>query len=335
MTAGRPRLRDISERAGVSRATVDRVINNRAGVQDHTRRHVLSVMAELTGGAPAGNVPPLDFVIPASDNAFMEQLVDHLWASADRHQVEIRCHRLAGIEPDDVIEALEDLGGSGRAIGLIALDHQRVREAVRRLCARGVRIVTIASDISHVPRSAYIGIDNRAAGRLAGYLTGRMAAGGRGKVALILGARAYHGHQEREIGFRSVLRERFSHLSIVAEREIHEDIETAHRETQSVLDAHSDLAAVYCIGAGQPGAARALIESGRGDSVLFICHSLTADTRDHLIDGVMDVVIDEDTSLMAERAVDTLLAAAQGRSPPATPAMRIQAIFAENLPVEP
>lgn len=335
MSARRPRLRDISERAGVSKATVDRVLNNRSGVQDHTRRHVLSVVAELSGNrGRLSQQIPLDFVIPASGNIFMDELVERLRSAAERLDVEIRCHRLPGIAPGDVIEMLRGLGETARAVGLIALDHQRVREAVRRLCAGGVRVVTIASDIGSVPRAAYVGIDNRAAGRLAGYLTGRMVPSGSGKVALILGARGYHGHQEREIGFRSILRERFGHLHIAEEREIHEDIETGYRETAAILAQHRDLAALYCIGAGQPGVARALKESGRASSVMLTGHSLTAETRDSLIDGVMDVVIDEDMPQMAERAVACLLAASHGRAPPATTPIRIQAIFAENLPVE-
>ncbi len=337
MSARRPRLRDISERAGVSKATVDRVVNNRAGVQDHTRRHVLSVIAELAGGVPSNeDTIRLDFVIPDSGNAFMRQLVDHLRRAAERRiGVDVTFHHLVGIEQDEVVSTLERLDDADRAVGLIALDHQKIREAVRGLCGRGIPVITIASDISNVPRAAYVGIDNRAAGRLAGYLTGRMVRNGAGKVALILGARAYHGHQEREIGFRSVLRERFSDLHIVAEREIHEDIDTAHRSTLAVLKQHADLDAIYCIGAGQPGVARALIETGRAASVLFIGHGLSADTRTFLIDGVMDVVIDEDAALMADRAIESLVAVSRGQAPPPATAIRIQAIFAENLPVEP
>ena len=52
MAVRRPRLKEISQKAGVSKATVDRVINNRSGVQEHTRRHVLSVAAELAGESP-------------------------------------------------------------------------------------------------------------------------------------------------------------------------------------------------------------------------------------------------------------------------------------------
>ena len=340
MAVRRPRLKEISQKAGVSKATVDRVINNRSGVQEHTRRHVLSVAAELAGESPghaaqAGAIA-LDFVIPDGRNAFMSQLIADLEACARRRKdVHVAIHHLTDIGADGVAAMLDRLGESSEAIGLIALDHHRVRATVRRLCERGISIATIASDIRNVPRTFYVGVDNRAAGRLVGHLTGRLLCKERAKAALILGARAYHGHEEREMGFRSVLRERFSGLTIVAEREIHENVDTAYRETAAILKEHADLDAIYCIGAGQPGVARALVDSGRARSVVFVAHGLSDDTRGYLMEGIMDAVIDEDTSVMAEQAIERLVAARNGAPPDRQPAIRIQAIFPENIPVEP
>ncbi len=80
-----------------------------------------------------------------------------------------------------------------------------LREALRSLAADDVKVVTIASDILHVPRVAYIGIDNRAAGRLAGYVMSRfMGAGRAGKVALFAGSLSYRGREERENGLSAL-----------------------------------------------------------------------------------------------------------------------------------
>ncbi len=341
MSTRRPKLKEISEKAGVSKATVDRVINNRIGVQDHTRRHVLAVMAELAGEG-AGAAPSaqdelqLDFVIPDSRNAFMSQLIGNLEAKAQgSNGVRAVIHHMGGIDVTDVATKLDALAETSRAVGLIALDHPTIRAAVRRLCDQGIAVAAIASDIRQVPRAAYVGVDNRAAGRLAGYLTGRLLPVGSAKAALILGARGYHGHEEREMGFRSVLRERFPDLKIVAEREVHEDVDTAHAESCAILEAHPDLEAIYCIGAGQPGVARALIDTGRADKVISIAHGLSTDTRGFLLDGVLDAVIDEDTSVMADQAIDRMVAALKPGTTNRWPPIRIQAIFPENLPVEP
>lgn len=338
----RPKLKDICERAGVSRATVDRVVNHRSGVQDHTRKHVLSVIDELSGnGACRSNrtgteMLPIDFVIPDQGNAFLadqaRQIRDHANQLGD---VAVTIHRPAAATEDELAALLDTLSASTRALGIIGVDSHRIREALRGLCRRGIPVVTLASDIHNVPRTAYVGIDNHAAGRLAGYLTGRFLGREKGKAALILGSRAYRGHEEREMGFRSVLREKYPGLRIVNELEVHEDAGQAHAATLALLRDHVDLNAVYCIGAGQNGVGNALVEAGCGHRVLFIGHGLSDDTRTHLVNGVMDVVIDEDARSEARSAVDILASALRGKTEAMPGAFPIQPIFCENLPAEP
>lgn len=338
----RPKLKDICERAGVSRATVDRVVNNRNGVQDHTRKHVLSVIDELSGnGAYPTNrlgteMLPIDFVIPDQGNAFLADQAREIRDYASQlGSVAVSIHRPAAATEDELATLLDTLSASTRALGIIGVDSHRIREALRGLCRRGIPVVTLASDIHNVPRTAYVGIDNHAAGRLAGYLTGRFLGREKSKAALILGSRAYRGHEEREMGFRGVLREKFPGLRIVNELEVHEDAGQAHAATLALLDDHSDLDAIYCIGAGQNGVGQALLEANCGERVFFVGHGLSADTRAHLVNGVMDVVIDEDARREAKCAVDILLSSLRGRTVALHHAMPIQPIFCENLPSDP
>ncbi|MCR9138500.1 MAG: LacI family DNA-binding transcriptional regulator [Alphaproteobacteria bacterium] len=339
-TAKRPKLKDICAVAGVSRATVDRVINNRGGVQDHTRQHVLSVIDRLAGTGEANRPPdetvPIDFVIPDQGNAFLANqaraIVDY---ARQLGTIAATIHRPETTSEDALVALLEGLSTSTRALGIVGVDSHRVREALRGICRRGVPVVTLASDIRNVPRTAYVGIDNHAAGRLAGYLTGRLVCGNSGKAALILGSRAYRGHEEREMGFRSVLREKFPGFRIVNEMEVHEDAGQAHAATMALLTDHPDIDAIYCIGAGQNGVGQALLDAGCGDRVFFVGHGLSADTSNHLVSGVMDVVIDEDPRSEAKFAVDILASALRGKAEPPQAAIAIQPVFCENLPVAP
>lgn len=338
MARQRPKLDEIARAARVSKATVDRVLNNRSGVQEHTRRHVLAIAAELAGeqSAPGTSAKArLDFVLPGGSNAFISDLARNIEAQAARRgDVDVAIHRLNGIEPEEIAARLANLRSVCQAVGLIGLDSPAVREAVRRLIANGLVVMTLVSDISHVGRVNYIGIDNRAAGRLAGYLIGRFVPGSAGKTALLAGALAYRGHEEREMGFRHILRESFPELTIVAAREVREDAERAYRETRALLAEHPDLRAIYCIGAGQDGIARALIEAKRESSVVFVGHDLTEDTRQYLLNGVMDVAIDQNARVEAREAVDRLVRALNGEADISTATIRIQSVFRENIPNE-
>ena len=99
--------------------------------------------------------------------------------------------------------------------------------------------------------------------------------------------------------------------SIVAEREVQEDAGRAYDEVRALLADHADLLAIYCIGAGQDGVARALVETGR-DKTIFIGHDLTDGTRSMLLSGVMDAAIDQNAHVEAREAVDRLVRAIRG-----------------------
>jgi LacI family transcriptional regulator len=340
---GRATIAEIARASGVSTATVDRTLNNRPGVKARTRNQVLDAAVRLgylpehrvVAPGPAAGAVTIDFVLPGGTNTFLKILSEHLGAIAEARQGEarLRVHHIDGFDPEALARTLLDLRhGGADAIGVLPLEHPVVREAIREVVAGGVPVLTIVSDISNVPRLGYVGIDNRAAGRLAGHLLGRfMRARGR-EVALFAGSLSYRGHEEREMGFRHILAEEYPQLKVVELREVRDDAERAYAEARALLSAYPGLAGLYNIGAGNRGIARALEEAGRAGKVTFICHELTEYTRRLLVAGTVDAVIDQNPRVEARDAVDWLIHAAQRRPAPALPPIRIQAVFKENIP---
>ena len=337
----RSTLIDIAREAGVSAATVDRVLNNRAGVRSRTRQIVIETAQRLgyisaaPGATPVGTdaVIRLDFVIPMGTNTFMKMLSQQVdLQSAARADLDVRVHPIDGLNPDTLAGVLTGLRGCTQGVGVIALDHPTVREAIRGLSADGVKIVTLASDITHVQRVAYVGIDNRQAGRLAGYVLGRFL-GSREprKVAMFAGSLSYRGHEEREMGFRHVLAEEFPNLTVVELREILEDREKAYTEASALLHRYEDLAAIYNIGSGNQGIGRALQEQKRERSVVFIGHEATEPTKQMLLNGTMDAVIDQNPRVEAREALNILSRSIRGLPYESHPP-RLQIIFKENIP---
>ena len=335
---------DIAREAGVSTATVDRVLNNRSGARSRTRDLVLETAKRLgyipdgtplSAPAPVdhGAVIQLDFVLPGGDNPFIAALHEQIELQAKaRPDLAVAVHTIEGLDPDALARTLRDVGGHSQGIGVVALDHPTVREALRALAAARVEVVTLASDIHHVPRAGYIGIDNRAAGRLAGYLVSRFL-GERavGKVALIAGSLAYRGHEEREMGFRHVLAEMSPSLQMLEVREMRDDPEKAYLEAAALLDRHPDLVAIYNVGAGSTGVGRALKERGREKLVIFVGHELTDGTRELLLNGALDALIDQNPRVEAREALNVLSHVIRG-VPYHYHAPRLQVIFRENIP---
>ena len=332
---------DVARDAGVSSATVDRVLNNRPGVRYRTREIVLEVAKRLgyiSGGhapeaAAAGSPLRLDFVLPMGTNNFIRMLHQQLYQQgAARSGLDVHMHLIEGFNPDTLARKLQELGGQTQGVGVIALDHPTVREAIRKLSAAGVKVVTIASDILHVPRIAYVGIDNRQAGRLAGYVLGRfLGTTELRKVALLAGSLSYRGHEEREMGFRHILAEEFPNLQIVDLREVRDDRERAYVEASALLDRYGDLAAIYNIGAGNAGIARALKERNRSQTIMFMAHEATDENKALLLDGTIDALIDQNPRVEARETLNILCNSIQGL-PYEYHGPRLQIIFKENIP---
>ena len=338
----RSKLTDIAREAGVSTATVDRVLNNRGGVRERTREIVNEVAHRLkyvsdnsSGGSTSSAIKTrIDFVIPLGTNMFMKELIRRIQEKADAQpELDVGIHAIEGINADTLAGKLQELRGKTQGVGVIALDHPVVRAAITQLSDDGVKVATIASDILHVPRIAYIGIDNRQAGRLAGFILGKfLAREGAQKVALFAGSLSYRGHEEREMGFRHILSEEFPNLKIVEMREILDDREKAFHEASAMLDSQDDIAAIYNIGAGTQGIANALKERGRDLDTVFVGHEATPNNKALLLDGTLDAVIDQNPLVQAREVLNVLQHAIAEQ--PYTPHLpRVQVVFKENIPI--
>jgi LacI family transcriptional regulator len=193
-------------------------------------------------------------------------------------------------------------------------------------------MLTLISDLTGLPTVGYIGIDNRAAGRLAGYLLGRLMPPGRTEIALFTGSLSYRGHEEREMGFRHLIAEDFPALGIVEFREVGEDSDRARAETRALLATRPALGGVYNIGGGLRGIADALEAAGRAREIVFVGHDLTEPVRRYVLDGTVDAVIDQNPRVQAREAIERLRRAALGQDVRDWIAMRTQVIFRENVP---
>ena len=337
----RSRIPDIARAAGVSTATVDRVLHGRANVRAQTAERVMRAAAALdylpAEQALAAPAPlHLTFLLPAGSNKYLQMLGETVAYGAEHlapAPVRCRVQQVEGFDPQALAQQLLRQGRRSDGVAFMALDHPLVREAVRELAEAGVPVVTLISDLSSSRRCAYVGLDNRAAGRTAALLIGRFLGKRGAQVALIAGSRSYRAHEEREAGFLSLIDEMFPGLEVVGLREGHDDAAMNQRQTRSLLEQYPRLAGIYNIGGASDGVGRALQQAGRGEQVVFIGHGLTPDTRALLIDGSLDAVITQSphTTLMSCVRIFTNLR--EGRDVlSGVETTRSVVIFRENLP---
>jgi LacI family transcriptional regulator len=314
----RASLLDVARAAGVSLATVDRVVNRRDSVRGKTAAKVEAALARL-GYRPnlaatrlARNLSfHFVFILPIGANTFMTNLAEQVrrtatWLESQRAFIDIL--HVDVFDPEALAEALASLPSDYHGVATIALDHPKVRAAIDDLVDRGIRVVTLVSDAPNSRRLHYVGIDNPAAGRTAATLMGRFLGGRRGSIGVIAGSLVLRDHAERQFGFHQILASEYPDLTPLPAVEGRDDNERTRILAQALLTHQPDLVGLYSVGAGNRGIAAALQGFGRAHEIVWIAHELTVHTRALLLSGVVDAIINQDPGHEARSAARVLLA---------------------------
>jgi LacI family transcriptional regulator len=336
-------LADVAALAGVSMATADRVVHDRKGVRDATRQQVLSAASRLNYLSEATlsrmlRPPPmrLIFLLPKGANRFISLLADYAQRAEEQYSpynVQCRVRWVEAFNPEQLAKEMAAQGHKANGIAFVPLENPLVRDAANRLIDMGTQVITVASDLSNTRRTAYVGLDNYAAGRTAGLVLGRWSDREGGKVVMICGSLSYRGHGERELGFQHLLHETFPKLHVTGVREGHDDPERTYRQTRELIAQHRDLVGVYNVGGGSDGVGRALREAGVAGKVVFIGHELTPETRTFLFDGTMAAVIHQNPQLEVMNCIRILANVREGKKPQeGIEPLRIALIVRENVP---
>jgi len=190
------RFIEIARAAGVSPATVDRVLNERGSVSAAARARVVAAARQL--GVPrvlpetSHGLMHIDVLLPQDSTPFFGRLNIALQRSVQMLDRRIMLHRQ--FLPCDDDNAITDaiLHPPHRRAGLIVTtrDTPPVRDALREVIEHGERVVTMMTDVADIDRLHYAGIDNLQAGRTAGYFVGRFAPRA-GRVLLLCGHKDY------------------------------------------------------------------------------------------------------------------------------------------------
>jgi LacI family transcriptional regulator len=336
-------IQDVAEKAGVSVATIDRVLNRRPGVRPNTVEKVEAAIRELNyqpDRIAARLARSRDyrflFILPDSSAEFMASIAAEVDMMASRmvgERVTIMSRKVDVFDGQLLASTLDQIGDDIDGVAVVALDHPAVREAINALVARNVAVVTLVSDVPGSKRMHYAGIDNSSAGRTAAGLMGRFIAGHKGKVGLFAGSLALRDHIERQFGFEQVMTHEFPGVEILPVRESRDDASRTEELTRQLLAEHKDLAGIYNVGGGTKGIIAGLEANPRAKDVVFIAHEVTEGSRRALIRGTLDAIINQDPGHEVRSAVRVLLAKADNAPLiESQERIRIDIFMRDNLP---
>lgn len=291
-------IAQLTTETGLSRSTVDRVLNRRGPVHDRTRQIVEEALNRLSQAGPGQAILEADVVVTLGRG-----LTAQLQAAWDAQAVTGGFHDLAFAPDEDLLDFVaEHCRTIDRPLMLAIRDIPGVAEILFAARQRGKRVVTVMTDLGAEARDAHVGIDNRAAGRTAALLVGqfRQAA----PVGILLGNPWIRSHTEREIGFRAGLRLAFGQGSRLVEAVGGSSSITTREAVEQMLTDTPALGALYHIGPGSAGVVEAVRRFGL--PVMVIGHEINAVTAPLIADGGIQFALASDPALLLETAISIL-----------------------------
>lgn len=302
-----PTIKEIADLAGVGSASVDRVLNNRPGVKEKTRVRVMAALEKLN--YENAELRPIQAeVVCASGVAFndaMRQAIETVNRTSPGAQLTGHFVSTAEINPALFARQILEAGDRADGVIVVAHEHPAINRAIRDLVAKGVPVICATSDLPSSRRSAYVGNDQYAAGSVAAQLIGQILPEERRSILLVMSA-PFRSQQEREMGFRRVLRTVYPHL-LIEERVVSDDDPVSTQEHLSrAFETGPPPAAIYNVAGANRGVAGALQAHGLGLDTVFVGHELTRFSRTLLDSGVMDYVISHDFTAELNASVQAI-----------------------------
>lgn len=328
---------DIAEKAGVSIATVDRVINGRSGVSVSTAQLIWDAVDKIQGGKTPQKNLKFDIILPDGSGSFLNHLADSVNNLSDvyiRQGITIKCHRVKSFDPKSLSSLLDSISKNTDGIAVMPMEDPFVRESIRNICNQDIPVVTMVSNFNSQRTIGHVGPDNRAAGRTSAHLISMMTHNQSGKVVIFKGSQSliYSDHQERELGFMNALRDYSPDLEVIHSVETQDRHEEAYKKTYEVIEQNPHLVAIYSIGSGVRGIGNAIRDLKKENDICWVGHELTAYSREFLLDGTMNAVINQEASKEAQDALQILKNHYRNKNNSHPEEIKIDIYLRDNLP---
>ena len=343
----RPTIQMVAERAGVSRGTVDRVLNNRSYVRAEVRERVLNAIREVGYLSPreahrqAGTgqqLPPvrLGVVLPNWAGPFRDEVtrgIDAARAVLAERGAQVRvctCESDIPVETIDLLDELLSWGAQG--IALCALNDLTIEAKVNDMAGKHIPCITFNSDLPESRRLCFVGQDYAKSGRIAAELLSKCIPQ-EAHVLAMVGNLEYNGHRTRLDGFCARMRERGFYAEQIDVVETYNDYRRTYNKVTEALQNITGLRAIYMANRSVTGCVDAVKAAGMAGKIRVIAHDMSPRRKTMLLEGSLDLTITQDLYRQGYQPLMLLGDLLQKQEEPATDqqSASISIICAENI----
>lgn len=332
-------IKELALQAGLSTATIDRVINNRAHVSPQTRRRVDAAFKELedqeTQLSSKGRRLFVDFIIeaPTRFTREVESACNSVITGLSPAVFRPRYHMKPKFEEAEILQLLSGIKKRGSQGVIIAAETRNsVRQLIDELGEQNIPVLAFVTDQPNSHRLAYVGIDNNQAGKVAAYLMNKLVFKPNATILTTIRRSNFSGEGERLSGFQSTLKRMKPRSELIIVRGGDGLSSGTSDEVKNALKGVTHLDAVYCMSGGNEAILKTLADFDLKPSI-YIAHDLDEENIDLLRAEKITAVIHHDVSQDLRNAF-TQIAAYHKLIPPYQSQLNsdIQIITPLNLP---
>ena len=313
-------IKQIAELAGVSRGTVDRVLNQRGSVSPDINKRVIDIaqavnyVPNLAGKTLAVKKKQLKFGYilfgSTSSNPFFYDIIHGIDSRAEElkeYGVKVISKYSPIDKPDMQVRLINEIVNSGiSGLAITPINHPVVIDRLKELTDAGIPVITANSDLPRCGRMAYVGSDYYKSGETAAGMM-NMVCGGKAEVGVIIGSPCVLCHSERLAGFKKRIEASYPQIKIAGLEVNNDDDLDSFVVTQKLFSEHREINALFLAAAGVAGACRALEELGLQRKIKVISFDTTPFICEMVKNGTINATIAQEPFIQGAKPLSLLL----------------------------
>ena len=297
-------IKNIAKLAGVGTASVDRVLNNRKGVSTNTKTKVLKAYDEIFSNKH--DIPLRKIVVCCeSGSSFNNTLKKNIenFLKTKKINIILEPYFISAknfkttIFEKIIYDKIEDSDG----LIIVSQEDSKIERAIQKYIESKKPVITLTTDLPNSNRSAYVGCDQSAAGATAAKLISDSSNSKKGKILMVM-SMPYRCQQERELGFKKILRSNFPKLTINESIYSLDTSEESYKHVKQYIKNNGPPIGIYSIAGGNLGVAEAVKDTGYKNQIIFIGHELNKNSKQLLDTEEMSYVIGHDINFEVEKS---------------------------------
>jgi LacI family transcriptional regulator len=307
-------IKKIAEICGISRGTVDRVLNDRGKVKAQTEELVKKVAKELgykpnpAGRALAAKRKNLvvGVLLVAEGNPFFDDVIRGIRDAEKEYSVygmKIELKSMKGYDVEKQCQVIDAMKSEINALILNPISDERIKAKIDELVEAGIFVVTLNNDIENSRRACYVGSNYFNGGETACGIMGLLTRG-QAEIGIVTGSFKALGHQQRVEGFKSIIKQKYPKLHIVDYVENDDDDILAFEITKEMLLKHPKINAIFIVAGGVYGVCRAVLSLGLQQKLTIISFDSVATTVEMLKKKIIQATIYQHPYTQGHKSVD-------------------------------